>query len=82
MVGPLFRKRWGEGLETEKKKRIIQFPAAGEGGAAEPQLRGRRVSGRPELQGRQNYGLQGGLEIRTRVWAPDHKTLMKRWKAE
>lgn len=47
----------------EKKKRIIKCPAAGEGGAAEP-LRGRGVNGRPELQGRQNYGFQRGLEIR------------------
>lgn len=81
MVGPVFRKRWGEGREMEKKKRITKFPAAGGGGAVGP-LRDRGVNGRPELQGRQNYGLQHGLEIRTGVWAPDHKTLMKRWKAE
>lgn len=80
-MGPVFRKRWGEGREMEKKKRIIKCPAAGEGEAAEP-LRGRAVNGRPELQARQNYGLQRGLEIRTGVWAPDHKTLMKKWKAE
>lgn len=60
----------------EKKKRIIKFPAAGGGGAAESQLRGRGMRGRPELQGGQNSGLQGGLEIRTRVWVSEYTTLV------
>lgn len=73
--GAIFRKRWGEGREMEKKKRI-KFPAAGGGGAAESQLRGRGVRGRPELQGGQNSGLQGGLGIRTRVWVSEYTPLV------